>query len=40
MEGVVIFTVVLVAIVAGAYTLVDTWNRSTHLDDNDRTDLD
>ena len=40
MEGIVIFTAVLVAIVAGAYTLIDTWNRSIHLDNNDKNDLD
>lgn len=40
MEGIVIFTVVLVAIVAGIYSVVDAWNRSTHLDDSDKSDLD
>ena len=40
MEGIVILTAVLFAIVAGAYTLIDTWNRSIHLDNNDKNDLD
>ena len=40
MEGIVILTAVLVAIVAGAYTLIATWNSSIHLDNNDKNDLD
>ena len=40
MEGIVILTAVLVAIVAGVYSVVDAWNRSTHLDDSDKSDLD
>lgn len=40
MEEVVIFIAVLVAIVARAYTLTDTWNRSIRLDNNDKNDLD
>ena len=40
MEEAAILIVVLVAIVAGAYTLTDTWNRSIHLDNNDKNDLD
>ena len=40
MEGIVLFTVVLIVIVAGIYSVVDAWNRSTHLDGSDKTDLD
>ena len=40
MEGIVILTAVLVAIVAGIYSVVDAWNRSTHLDNSDKSDLD
>lgn len=39
MEGVAIFTVVLLVIVAGVYTLVDAWKRFMHLDDRDKNDL-
>ena len=40
MEGIVILAAVLVVIVAGIYSVVDAWNRSTHLDDSDKSDLD
>lgn len=40
MEGIVILTAVLVVIVAGIYSVVDAWNRSAHLDDSDKSDLD
>ena len=39
MEGVIIFTVVLLVIVAGVYTIVDACKRSMHLDDRDKNDL-
>lgn len=39
MEGVAVFTVVLLLIVAGVYTLVDAWKGSVHLDDRDKNDL-
>ena len=38
-EGVIIFTVVLLVIVAGVYTIVDACKRSMHLDDRDKNDL-
>lgn len=40
MEGVVIFTVVLVAIAAGIYSIADAWRKSTHPDNSDKNDLD
>lgn len=40
MEGIVLFTVVLIVTVAGIYSVVDAWNRSTHLDGSDKSDLD
>lgn len=40
MEGVVIFTVILVAIVAGIYTIVDTWNSAPYPGEKDKDDLD
>ena len=40
MEGIVIFTVVLMAIVAGIYSVVDAWNSSVCLNDSDKSDLD
>ena len=40
MEGVVIITVAVLAIVAGIYTLIETWNMTAGFDKDDEEDMD